>query len=300
MTMKILQAGAPKCGNFWLYQIIQQILSRAGKSHSTFIQKQPIYELAKEWDLNYPSQASIDVLDITDLQCRYRISSIFSMPIGSLEEYVSQTDHVWTHSPVCKRSPQVFEQFDKKIYIIRDPRDRAISAANYYCSPYMLKYYPQKERDPARYLEKHFDALLLEWVWHVYDHVRYRKKYEIHVIFYEDLLSDFQNTLSGILKYLGVELDSVQQLELEEAVSFKTLKKENPKHLKKGTSRYWEHHLTPDQKEHAEVLAGPLLRFLGYEESKQPNFDAQSEASFIKLREDIIESQQERKDLTGF
>lgn len=289
--MKILQAGAPKCGNFWLYQIIQQILNRAGKPHSTFIQKQPIYELAKEWDLNYPSQASIDVLDISDLQCRYRISSIFSMPISSLEEYVSQTDHVWTHSPVCKRSPQVFEQFDKKIYIIRDPRDRAISAANYYCSPYMLKYYPQKEKDPKLYLQKHFEQLILEWVWHVYDHVRYQQKYNIHIVSYEELLSNFQTALAGILEYLQVELNSEERRHLEEAVSFSTLKKKNPKHLKKGTSRYWEEQLTTDQKETAEALAGPLLKYLGYEDARSAPSQAPTTETLERLKEDIIASQ---------
>ena len=160
--MKILQGGAPKCGNFWLYRIVREVLSRAGQPVPSFIEKQPIYGLAQQWDLNYPSQASIDVLDITDLQCSYRISSIFRMPIDSLEDYVSQTGQVWTHSPICKRSGEVFGHFDRKLYIVRDPRDRALSAARYYTSPYMLKYYPQEERDPQRYLERHFEALMRE------------------------------------------------------------------------------------------------------------------------------------------
>lgn len=290
--MKILQAGAPKCGNFWLYQIIQQILGRSGNHATSFIQKHPIYELAKDWELNYPSQASIDVLDITDLQSRYRISSIFSMPIDSFEEYVSQTNHVWTHSPFCKRSPEVFRHFDKKIYIIRDPRDRAISAANYYCSPYMLKYYPQEEKDPAAYLEKHFENLILEWVWHVYDHLRYQEKYNFHLIFYEQLLSDFQNTLSGLLDYLEVDLGPEERLQLEEAVSFRSLKKENPKHLKKGISGYWEEQLSASQKAQADILAGPLLRYLEYQEPNDLIPDTSREETFAKLKEDLIASQQ--------
>src|SRR5690606_6747508 len=132
--MKLLQGGAPKCGNFWLYQLLQQVLKAAGQSPSSFIRNQPIYQLAQGWDLNYPSQAGIDVLDITDLQCSYRISSIYRMPAEPLQAYVAQTDHVWTHSPICKRSEQVFRLFDKKLYIIRDPRDRALSASRYYTS----------------------------------------------------------------------------------------------------------------------------------------------------------------------
>ncbi len=87
--MKILQSGVPKCGNLWLYNILQKILSRIGNPTSSFIEQQPVYQIAKSWDLNYPEQARIDVLEITDLQCRYRISSIFQMPIDNMQEYLS-------------------------------------------------------------------------------------------------------------------------------------------------------------------------------------------------------------------
>ena len=109
--MKILQIGYPKSGNFWLYQILEQLLERSGKSTKSFIQQQPIYELAKNWELNFPEQADIDVIDITDLQTTYRISSIFKMPIEDLEAYLRKTNHVWTHSPVCKRSEEYLSAF---------------------------------------------------------------------------------------------------------------------------------------------------------------------------------------------
>src|SRR5690554_6775865 len=107
--MKILQSGFPKCGNFWIYQIIQKTLQRAGQPSFSHIEQHPIYEQAKTWDLNFPDQARIDVLEITDLQLSYRISSIFQMPILDFEDYLSKTTHIWTHSPVCKRSGEVFQ-----------------------------------------------------------------------------------------------------------------------------------------------------------------------------------------------
>ncbi|MCX2738983.1 sulfotransferase domain-containing protein [Pontibacter anaerobius] len=293
--MKILQGGAPKCGNLWLYQIIQQILQRNGQSVSSFIQRQAIYELAKTWDLNYPSQASIDVLDVTDLQYSYRISSIFRMPVESVENYVAQTDHVWTHSPVCKRSDELFSLFDKKVYIVRDPRDRAISASKYYTSGYMLKYYPQEETDSGRYLEKHFEELMLEWVWHVYDHLRLSREYNIHIAFYEGFLLDFQQELGRLLRYLEIDLNEEQRQELQKDMSFATMKTQNPKHLKKGQSGYWMDQLTEAQVEQAGIIASPLIRFLGYPDSigqpmqyspEQPHRD------FEELKQEIIASQQ--------
>ncbi|WP_266205943.1 sulfotransferase domain-containing protein [Pontibacter kalidii] len=293
--MKILQGGAPKCGNFWLYQILQQLMHRSGQPVNSFIQRHPIYELAKTWDLNYPSQASIDVLDVTDLQYSYRISSIFRMPVESIEGYVAQTDHVWTHSPVCKRSSELFRLFDKKVYILRDPRDRAISAAKYYTSEYMLKYYSQEETDARRYLEKHFEELLVEWVWHVYDHLRLSREHNIHIAFYEGFLLDFQRELGRLLEYLGLELSEAERAELQEAMSFATLKSKNPKHLKKGQSGYWMDQLTDRQAAQADMIAGPLIRFLGYPTSKGQPMRYTTEPphqNFEALKEEIIASQQ--------
>ncbi|MFD3001934.1 sulfotransferase domain-containing protein [Pontibacter toksunensis] len=293
--MKILQGGAPKCGNFWLYQIIQQILSRTGRDTTTFIQQHPIYELAKTWDLNYPSQASIDVLEITDLQYSYRISSIFRMPVTDIEDYLTRTNHVWTHSPICKRSGELMRLFDKKVYIVRDPRDRVISASKYYCSEYMLKYYPQEEKDPQQFLEKKFEKLMHEWVWHVFDHLRLQREYNIHISFYEGFLLDFQQELERLLHYLGVELNQSQQDELQEAMSFAALKSKNPKHLKKGQSGYWMDQLTDEQVEKADIIAGPLIRFLQYPGQKgQPMTFSPNPAhhDFEQLKQEIIASQE--------
>ena len=295
LNMKILQSGVPKCGNFWLYQIIQQILKRSGRDTRSFIEQQPIYSLAKDWDLNFPEQSRIDVLEITDLQDRYRISSIFQMPIENIGEYVAQTKHVWTHSPVCKRSGEVFEQFDKIVYIIRDPRDRAISASKYYCSEYMLKYFPQEETDPEQFLQKNFEKLMHEWVWHVWDHLRLSKKHNIHIAFFEGFNTDFQEELSRLLKYLEIDFTEAEKAELEEAVSFKTLKKKNPKHLKKGTSGYWMDQLSDEQLHKAEVIAGPLLRFLHYPQGRNQPMSfrrLQPHHDFEHLKQEIIASQE--------
>ncbi|MBK6265582.1 sulfotransferase domain-containing protein [Marivirga sp. S37H4] len=294
--MSILQGGVPKCGNFWLYQIIQQILTRSGRSTTSYIEQQPIYKLAKEWDLNFPDQARIDVLQITDLQVSYRISSIFKMPVENLQDYVRQAPHVWTHSPVCKKSGEVLDQFDKKIYIIRDPRDRAISASEYYCSPYMLKYFPQEETDPEKYLQKNFSKLMHDWVWHVYDHLRLSKEFNIHITYFEMFLHDFSQELNHLLDYLNIELNQNEKEAIEKAVSFAKLKEENPQHLKKGTSGYWKEILTEEQKEESEIIAGPLLRYLNYNiDGKQlmntgtiPAHD-----DFELLKEELILSQEQ-------
>lgn len=290
--MKILQSGAPKCGNFWLYQIIQKTLQRTQQPSYSHIEQHPIYQLAKTWDLNFPDQAKIDVLEITDLQLSYRISSIFQMPILDFPDYLSKTNHVWTHSPICQKSGEVFRQMDKIIYIIRDPRDRAISAAKYYCSDYMLKYFPQEERDPSRFLFKNFDRLMNEWVWHVWDHLRLSKKYDIHITFYENWLDDFQGETQSLLEYLGLQLNLEEKTILEEELSFETLKKTSPNHLRKGRSGDWLNVLTEEQVARAETLAGPLMDLLNYG-LNQPSFNPRSTDPqlFEDIKEELIQNQ---------
>lgn len=292
--MKVLQCGYPKSGNFWLYQILQQIIKRSDKKLPSFIKQHPIHELAKSWELNYPEQANIDMIDITELQVVFRISSIFKMPIKDLFEYFKKTNHVWTHSPVCNQSIKVFEHFGKKVYIIRDPRDVMISASKYYCSEYMLKYFPQEETDPKLYLERNFDRMMHEWVWHVWDHLRISKSQHMHICFFEGFLMDFQKELSLLLNYLEIPLNPSEKKELEEAVSFKTLKKENPKHLKKGSSGYWMDHLTEAQNTRAKAIGGQLIEFLGYpDKGREMTYSRKfPHEDFQKLKEEIIDSQQ--------
>lgn len=294
--MKILQSGAPKCGNFWLYQIIRQILTRSGRNTASFIEQQPIYSLAKRWDLNFPDQAKIDVLDVTDLQYSYRISSIFRMPIENIKNYVARTPHVWTHSPICKRSNELFRLFNKKIYIIRDPRDRAISAAKYYCSGYMLKYFPQEEKDPERFLCKNFEKLMKEWVWHVFDYLRLSRECDIHLAFFENFLLDFQQELSKVLEYLEIDLKEIEREALEKAVSFSALKSQNPDHLQKGKSGYWMKQLADEQIEKAEIITGPLMRYLHYPKERNERMTfliSPIPIDFEQLRQEILQSQEQ-------
>ncbi|NJY62126.1 sulfotransferase domain-containing protein [Salinimicrobium sp. CDJ15-81-2] len=294
--MKILQIGYPKSGNFWLYQILQQLLEITGNGSENFIQQHPIYPLAKTWELNFPEQADIDVIDITDLQTTYRISSIFKMPVENWNTYLQKTNHVWTHSPVCKRSEKVFSLFDKKVYIIRDPRDVLLSASRYFCSDYMLKYFPQEETEPQAFLEKNFERLLQEWVWHVWDHLRLQEKSKLHICYFEGFLNDFQQEFSLLLDYLQLKLNSEEKESLEKAVSFSHLQKKNPKHLKKGSHGQWTEGLTEEQQEKTETIAGPLINYLGYgREAMDEQFIFRrsfSPEDAKKLKKEIITSQE--------
>ncbi|MDT0676621.1 sulfotransferase domain-containing protein [Autumnicola musiva] len=291
--MHTLQIGYPKSGNFWLYQILHRIFKYGNEGSSSFIEKHPIQAMAKTWDLNYPEQSVIDMIDIKDLQVSYRISSIFKMPIEDFSQYLNNTNHVWTHSPVCKRSGDILNLLGKKVYIVRDPRDVVISASKYFCSDYMLKYFPQEIKDPEIYLEQNLERLMTEWVWHVWDYLRLSEKYNIHICYFEGFRRNFQEELSLLLNYLEIYLNREEREKLEQAVSFKNLKKKNPRHLRKGTSGYWKEHLSENQKITVGKIAGPLINFLNYSDLDNDQFPRNfHNTDFKNLKEEIIASQQ--------
>lgn len=262
--MKILQAGAAKSGNFWLYTIIEKILDRAGERQKSFVKSQPIYAEARNWQLSYPSQADIDMLDIENEGCYWRISSRIREPVTDIDNYIQSTSHVWTHSRICERSLEVYPKFDKIVYIIRDPRDRLLSEAKFAFSDYMKTHFPSTTRDPDDYLEKNLPASMNRWRWHVYDHLRYADELDIHIIFYERLLKDFGNELDRLLEYLEVPLHNEHRQAIREEVKFSSMKKENDKHLKKKHYGNWALRLNQDQKKMAEDINEHLLHILRY------------------------------------
>jgi len=62
--MKIIQIGMEKSGNLWLWRIIENILSRSGFEKKSFVRKQPIYDLMKDWKATISKWYEIDAIAI--------------------------------------------------------------------------------------------------------------------------------------------------------------------------------------------------------------------------------------------
>ena len=262
--MNILQASSPKSGSYWLYKILNLILEKGGYPLHSFIQQQPIFREAQNWKLSYREQASVDMMDIEDDGFFYRISSAWRQAIPDINEYARSCSQAWTHSTFCQKSPEVFPLFDKIVYIVRDPRDRALSAARFALTPYMQQFYPTSYSSEEEYLQEEYETLLRRWIWHVSNYLYQQEEFGIKVVFYERLLENFEEELSLLLDYLGVHLTPRQQQEIAAEVSFSGMKKTAPGHVKKGKRGKWVTRLNKDQKEKAAEIAGPLMEILSY------------------------------------
>ena len=262
--MAWLQSGVAKSGNLWLHNILRSIALHGGIPQKSFIRNQPIHAVAKDWPLSFPGQADIDTLSINPHQCLYRISGIFNMPIEDIDAYIAQCSHVWTQSYFWLSSAKVFPKFDKVLYIIRDPRDVVISMSRFTFTPYRLKYFPQADPSPETFLDRNLVESSRAWVRHVAGHLKEAKNLDIHIIFYERLLKNFEEELSRLLAYLEVGLDKGGMARVVEDARFETMKSVSPQHVRKGESSQWTGALTDRQVQSVTSVAGALLKELGY------------------------------------
>lgn len=262
--MTILQAGVPKSGNFWVYRIIEEIIDNSSLERRSWIQRHPIHEIAKTWDLSYEGQADIDVLKVEPNGVFYGIDTIFRYPIENLDDYIRHCSHVWTHSRFCGGSMAVLPKFDKLVYIIRDPRDVAVSMSRFAFTPYMMKYYPHNYETPEGFLQERLDRIVEKWVHHVAGYLKHKNDLNIHVVFYERLLHRFQQTLGSLLDYLDVEVSGETRATIQRVVSYGTMREENPHHVRKGESYQWAHELSDKQQSRVREIARPMLCLLNY------------------------------------
>ncbi len=265
--MQILQCGIAKSGNFWLYKILSHILEKANVEEKSFIKSQPIHKIAQSWSLSFPEQVNINYLDITENALFYRMSNIFVYPIDDIDDYIDRCNVVWTHSQFCSKSKEVFPKFNKRIYIIRDPRDVAISWSNFVFTPYKKRHYPFQtvnDTNPQQYLNNHLTQIISDWVNHVGKYLKYQDELGIYFVFYERLLHNFDEELQKILNYLELELKPRDIDDIKNKVDFNTMKPENENHLRKGKTGQWLEILSEEQNQQTLNLAKPLLQILNY------------------------------------
>lgn len=262
--MKILQIGYPKSGNYWLYRIIQETLDMTGVEQKNFIRQHPIYPIARKWELSYPEQVDINMMDILYSGCFFRISSIFRKRIEDPEAYINSNTHVWSHSNYCEMSEQIFPMFDKIIYIIRDPRDVLLSKADFAFTPYMKKHYPTWHESPSQYLGVEAENIAHKWRDHVEEYLEHAVRHNIMILFYERLQQNFIRELSLLLDYLGFSFSEKKKDEINRKVSAAQMREESPQHVRKARYYKWINEMPVEITMQMIDLTEDILKELNY------------------------------------
>lgn len=264
--MRILQLGAPKSGTLWLYRILDNILDANQIERRSYIRRHPAYPVGESWPYHFAGQADVDFLFIKPEGYWARFAGQ-SYPVADIDDYVRQTRHIRSHSPFCPRSLELFPKLDKIVYLIRDPRDRLISYANYIFLPERVMVDPGARRgyqNVESYLAGMFAHEMKRWLAEVGGYLQYQAQCNIHVLFYERLLYTFDQEIEALLAYLGLSLSPQAWVALKTDVAFATMKRDHEGHVRQGQSGGWQSTLSAKQKRQAIQMAGPLLRLLHY------------------------------------
>lgn len=262
--IKILQAGMPDSGIFWLYDIVQEILKSKEIECKSFIRNHPVYEGVKNRDYIDDKRAGMDIMDIEPGRCYYRVNAAVRNPIFYLPDYVRRCSHVCTFSETNSETENVLHRFDKIIYIVRDPRDTAIAAANFAFTPYMKRYHPHDFNSVEEYLDHNFEGLLLQWKRHLLEYLMLRDSFKMYFIPYENVIDDFKSGVEQLSTYLGFQLSNNEVLNIYKAVNFDGMKTKDNGHFRNGKSMRWDEYLSPEQHEISCAIAGEVIEMLGY------------------------------------
>lgn len=269
--MTVLQVGVYKSGNLWLWNLIEGILARGSVEPRRYVKKQPVHALSLAWDREFSTITDVDFIAFRNGACFYLVGPSFQAPIDDLGDYVFSSTHAWSHSFHGKGAAGALARFDKIVYLVRDPRDCAVSYGHYHFTPFRRKHYPVPESSPAEYLERNLAPFMRAWSAHVGEFLLHRETLPVHFVFYERLWASFDEEAGHLARYLGVTLDgaSLESLRRENAIGL--MKASDPDHARRGGIGEWRAALTARQAAEARAAAGPMLKLLGYEGTAEPS-----------------------------
>lgn len=260
----ILQNGVPRSGNVWLFYLTRHLLEVAGTPVKQFITGKKISKVLAREDLGIRRVAESDFLAIQPLRNFYTILDVYRWPVEDLDQYVAATTQVASHSPWNSASEEVYGKFSYVLYIIRDPRDVALSMSRFAFTPFNRLHRPDQFQNAKEYLDYHFNSLLHTWVEHVRGHLSRCREQRIQVLFYEQLVADLPGQLRLLADDLGLSVSKEQIDTVARANSFGEIAAQQPHHTHQGVWGGWRSELSRAQIRQADALAGPLLELLGY------------------------------------
>jgi estrone sulfotransferase len=183
---------------------------------------------------------------------------------------------------ILKSHEPFFARHGRVIYIVRDPRDIAVS---YY--HYLIKFrelpegYPMEQYVP-RFIEADFESEYGPWHDHVLSWTRMRDGHPgFHLLRYEDLLGNTAHELGGIAAFLNLPADAdrveraialsspdrMRNLEKRESREWSATRnsRQDMPFVRSARSGDWRRDLPEESVRQIEAAWGPVMAALGYD-----------------------------------
>ena len=264
--IKTLQAGVAKSGNYWLYNIIQELYKTKYDIIPSYIKSHSEYENLKKYKLSYDNQVDIDTIAFNNKKLWFYVSSIFKEEITNNNVYFDKTSVVWTHSELNNGFNKIIHHLDKVVYIIRDPRDVFNSKINFAFSDYSQKYL-KKRIDINKFRRNRLHTSIINWNSHVIKALKQKEKYpdKIHIVCYETLLENPFLEIKNLSIFLSFNISSKLISNIVDSTSAKKLRLKDKGHVSKTIYLYkWKNTLDENEKKTFINRSGFLLSYLGY------------------------------------
>jgi len=182
-----------------------------------------------------------------------------------------------SHRHVVIKTHSIFRvKFSKcrVLYVVRDPRDVAISYFHYYSK--LIGNDIKFGEFLVKYIDGDIHPLFGSWNQHAgsWWGAMNGDERHFHLVRYEDLLDDPFPVIEGICRFFGFDRSSEQIANAIQRASFGNLKQremnvrkiesDSPLFFRKGTTGQWATELTEADKDLIEARFGPMMLLLGY------------------------------------
>lgn len=263
--MKVLQVSFPKTGSYWVYNILKEIRCRSGLPWSSHIERDPIGEIARTWDLSFRNQFEVDVIDFEERFIRYRIANIYQMPIEHWANYIKDVSIGWSHSGYKEKYLPNYRDFDRHVYVCRDPRATFASMARFMFTPYRQKYFGTIDAAPIDYMRRAWLPFCFQWWDHVSSAHQMARSLDLHIVAYEKLRASPQAGLRELVTYLGFDMADESLNDILVATDSETARRRDPGHVQKAQGKGWKYEIPPRIATGMRLLLGAGLAEAGYD-----------------------------------
>ena len=271
-------ASYPKSGNTWMKLFLKSYFSLSNASFSInskiddhfSIETFPVSKKFKMLNINYK--------DFADIAKNW-------LNMQSLINLNNKNNYIKTHNAMCSINDYNFTDNENTlgaIYIVRDPRDIAISYSAFLglklddTIDFMLSTlcYEEDVFENIRYKK----SIMGNWAYHYNSWKNYKSR-EVIIIKYEDMLNDPNKTFLQVLMFLNkinnIKIDKKKMNDAVNQTSFKNLQKleveegfdENPTNrsfFREGKKGEWKKILDKNQQQKIEKKFKNEMKELGY------------------------------------
>ena len=268
--IRVLQCGFPKSGNYGFYRTIRLIMDEQGLFVS-YKQVSGISQIIKRLCGEYVFVPDMDMVD-SFYYMDGRFTLEFPHPSCKFVEVDAQmlfttSTFLWTHEKAEIIKNRLLENITHRFYVLRDGRDVVNSMVHHVTRQEMLAVRPEyRYQSPEEVygdmeLFKHY---VREWRDHVRSYLANRDHFVCLKL--EELMSEPVKTVQKVASVLGIPVDAER---LAEKITFNSLSKTAPAHLRRGKKGDWRNYFTEEHKRVFKELAGRELIELGYERDTQ-------------------------------